>query len=65
MKSIWAPLTAILSMTYFYRAREGHGPLSPPPPDLLLYIDVYLLCIVKNFLQLILLSHGKFFLDDW
>ena len=32
MKSMWPPSAAIFFMTYFYRARGGHGPLGPPPP---------------------------------
>ena len=30
MKSMPPPLAAIFFMTYFYRARGGHGPLAPP-----------------------------------
>ena len=30
MKSMWPPLVAIFFMTYFHRARGGHGPLGPP-----------------------------------
>ena len=30
MKSMRPPLVAIFFMTYFYRARGGHGPLAPP-----------------------------------
>ena len=30
MKSMQLPLAAIFFMTNFYRARGGHGPLSPP-----------------------------------
>ena len=30
MKSMQPPLAAIFFMTYFHRAREGHGPLGPP-----------------------------------
>ena len=31
MKSMRPPLVAIFFMTYFHRARGGHGPLGPPP----------------------------------
>ena len=31
MKSMRPPSAAIFFMTYFHRARGGHGPLGPPP----------------------------------
>ena len=35
MKSMWLPLAVIFFMTYFHRARGGHGPLAPPLDPLL------------------------------
>ena len=35
MKSMRPPSVAIFFMTYFHRARGGHGPLSPPLDPLL------------------------------
>ena len=35
MKSMRPPSAAIFFMTYFYRARGGHGPLGPPLDPLL------------------------------
>ena len=38
MKSMRLPLAAIFFMTYFHRARGGHGPLGPPLDPLLLWL---------------------------
>ena len=42
MKSMRPPSAAIFLMTYFYRARGGHGPLTfSPPPDPLLFKIIF------------------------
>ena len=41
MKSMRPPLAAIFLMTYFYRARGGHGPLTFFFPDPLLFKIIF------------------------
>ena len=40
MKSMWPPSAAIFFMTYFHRARGGHGPLGSPLDPLLITKDI-------------------------
>ena len=40
MKSMRSPSAAIFFMTYFHRARGGHGPLGPPPGSATAYFNV-------------------------
>ena len=51
MESMRPPLAAIFFMTYFHRARGGHGPLGPPLDPLLRILD-YAVNVVKFMLYL-------------
>ena len=46
MRSMRQPLVAIFSMTYFYRAGGGHGPLASPDPILVVLVEPWSMVIV-------------------